>query len=738
MIVKHAFSVASKCSNCRYNAVQAFVSLASIPLRPLASKPSTTELLITPMRTFGISNPWRSDIVQHEGNSSANVGVAEALDDDNTALEETSPESDSLLPWYLQVETPQRIPKSLVERQQLPDLPPDPPPLLKTILEKISTELGLDDLFLIDLRKLDPPSGLGANLMMILGTARSEKHLHVSADRFCRWLRSTYKLSPHADGLLGRGQLKIKLRRKARRAKLLSTVRSSEKSNQDDGLSTGWICVNVGTIEDGESAAELPAKREGFIGFDEQEEGAKLVVQMLTQEKREELDLEELWGNMIEAQKRKQAKNSRILEDIMSKQEVGYSPLLEQSSSADSSSVISSSHQKLLPSTKQQRRELHHCARYFGPDIVIREAVKDLGHVSSSEEPGIYTASESNFPNPEAETNDLTSELGELREELESMSEKFYELISKSNFLSLEAQLKYLARLSREGAIEALGNGIKDSTSTSFLASFYKSIPLFSQAEHWDCRIRLVCHAIDIGHPKYDIRNLMSLFDEMRISLIHIPARTFLRVFETVLSPMAKSADTDIGTHEIHESLRVLEDMALRGLNIYTDKTLLTLYTMVARVGASDRGYLRLRSNANTRLRLVMDDCIVESMDSQTQLGLLDAFARGNNWEGFWSHWRGIATRMQPRSKELYLLMFRYATRTRNQNKCIYVMRTWFFEMTQEEPEIKLEGALTEAVMECLRIAQPDSETESIKEEYQTTEWTEMWNKCYSSIQDSY
>ena len=752
MIVKHAFSAASKCSNCRYNAVQAFVSLASIPLRPLALKPSGAELRIahlTPTRNFTISKPWWSETAQREGIDSANAAIKEAVDEDHTALEENGPESDSSLPWYLQVETPQRTPKSLVERQRLPDLPPDPPPLLNPILEKMSADLGLDDLYLIDLRKLNPPSALGPQLIMLLGTARSEKHLHVSADRFCRWLRSTYKLRPHPDGLLGRGQLKIKLKRKARRAKLLSAVRSSEKSNQDDGLSTGWICVNVGTIDDGETATTLPVIREGFVGFDEQEEGSILVVQMLTQEKREELDLEQLWGNMLETQKRKQARSSRLLADVIPDQEVGNSPLLEQKPQSDSSPIISSSPQKYLPVNKRQRREFHSSAQVFRPDFTSKEYVDNPGLVSASTTSGKDIALEFNLKerrkekkkryiskrlqlNPVAETSEMGPELGKLLEKFECMSDKLIELMSESRCIVWEAHLMYLGSLPREHAIEVLGNGIKDFTSTSFLASFYESFPLFHQSEHWHYRISLVCHAVDVGHPKYKLRHLLSLFDDIRISLIHIPLRTFLRIFKTVLSSRVKSAD------EIHESLKVLEDMALRGLNVYTKKTLLTLYSVVARVGASDREqFLRLRSNANTRLRLVMDDCFVEPMETKTQLPILNDFVLGDNWEGFWSHWRGIAARMQPRSGKLYLLMFRYATWTRNQKKCMYVLRTWFHEMMQEEPEVRLDGELTQAVMECLRIAQPESETKSMHERYQSTEWTAIWNQCYDSLERS-
>jgi Ribosomal silencing factor during starvation len=167
------------------------------------------------------------------------------------------------IPWYLQVDTPQPPGPShpFADRQLIPNLPHNPPLILPPMLEYLSVDTGLDDLTLLDLRSLDPPPALGANLLMIIGTARSVKHLNVSADRFCRWLRSNYKLRPYADGLLGRNELKLKLRRKARRAKLAASVGNTmyEKSGgADDGITTGWICVNVGQVEDGlvENAAE--------------------------------------------------------------------------------------------------------------------------------------------------------------------------------------------------------------------------------------------------------------------------------------------------------------------------------------------------------------------------------------------------------------------------------------------------------------------------------------------------
>ncbi|KAL8997601.1 MAG: hypothetical protein Q9169_003148 [Polycauliona sp. 2 TL-2023] len=224
--------------------------------------------------------------------------VGKAVDDEPDI--EKSKDSQSV-PWYLQVQTPRQEPKSILERQRLPDLPPDPPPLLQPMLQHISVDLGLDDLTLLDLREIDPPPALGANLLMVIGTARSEKHLHVSADRFCRWLRTSHNLTPYADGLLGRGELRLKLKRKNRRTRMLNSVGASDSSNTDDGIRSGWVCVNLGMIEDARTSFPGPVelKDDNYVGFGGDISGVKVVVQMLTEGKREELDLETLWSQAL-------------------------------------------------------------------------------------------------------------------------------------------------------------------------------------------------------------------------------------------------------------------------------------------------------------------------------------------------------------------------------------------------------------------------------------------------------
>ncbi|KFX92376.1 hypothetical protein V495_07821 [Pseudogymnoascus sp. VKM F-4514 (FW-929)] len=324
---------ATACSNCRTSLLRSFTSIAGIQWH--ANTATATRLWRTPGATQisiryssntsgGSSSKFDqasgatgvSDATQLRNSEATESAVSQELAAEEAIEQEAieakaTPEADELLeedtqaetqasstPWYLQVDTPTINTPTLSERQKIPDLPSSPPTILQPLLERISIDLGLDDLTLLDLRKLDPPPALGSNLIMVIGTARSEKHLHVSADRLCRWLRTEYKLRPDADGLLGRNELKLRLKRKAKRAKLIGSM--PHEDDADDGVRTGWVCVNVGTVESAES--EVTQQDTGFVGFGRQSDGTKIVVQMLVEEKREELNLERLWSGIARRQ----------------------------------------------------------------------------------------------------------------------------------------------------------------------------------------------------------------------------------------------------------------------------------------------------------------------------------------------------------------------------------------------------------------------------------------------------
>ncbi|KHN98462.1 uncharacterized protein MAM_03586 [Metarhizium album ARSEF 1941] len=158
--------------------------------------------------------------------------------------------------------------------------------------------MGLDDISLMDLRDLDPPAALGPNLIMLFATARSERHLHISSGRFVRWLRRNCKVDARADGLIGPGELKTKLRRLRKKAKLMGT-NTMIPPGGDNGISTGWVCVNFSTSDSvPDETASFDASGR-FSGFGAARTGTTVVVQCMTEPRRNELNLETLWQGVL-------------------------------------------------------------------------------------------------------------------------------------------------------------------------------------------------------------------------------------------------------------------------------------------------------------------------------------------------------------------------------------------------------------------------------------------------------
>ncbi|MCJ1249840.1 ATPase synthesis protein 25 mitochondrial [Trapelia coarctata] len=635
-------------------------------------------------RSFSTSRARRVEVLQkseeeevpHE--STAAEASADALEDP-TDIPQSTNES---IPWYLQVQPPPVAQSPLLDRQRLPELPDDPPPLLQPILEHLSIQVGLDNLVLLDVRKLDPPPALGANLLMLIGTARSEKHLHVSADRFSRWLRTTHKLHPYADGLLGRNELKIKLRRKARRAKLLGSVGSSESGiNADDGIRTGWVCVNVGSIEEAsnaereETASQLT--EEDFVGFREESDGVKLVVQMLTEEKREELDLESLWGGFLARQQRKEAREAeKLLEEIRA-HEVGHSPLSFRQSVTDSTllTVHSLPTKTTLPSTS---RGFHSSAR-------LRNTEQFEGNLLLK-----YDGSVPQRIEPKPSLRQLT---GERNTENPVRTESSRGL---GEVLELEADMQYLNSLLKGDAIRALGQGAHDRDSTLFLTTFYLHLPPFPSSDHWQYRFGLLCYAFNLGHPGYTKADIFNAIQEMQSSAIDIPPRVFEDALRILAGPDNTSQSTtndspNLSLQDMTRVMGILTDMELRNLDISDESTLSRLVETLAK-----------------RVISLLDRRQIYLSHPRTHYVVLSALASRADWSGFWRYWRGIARRMQRKPFIIYVLMFRALARKGHQAECVHALGEWIPEMDLEEPPVLLRGVLAEAVMEMLSVVEPD------------------------------
>ncbi|KAJ8060372.1 hypothetical protein OCU04_010701 [Sclerotinia nivalis] len=661
----------------------------------------------------------------------------ELLDESNAIGEDV--ENSASVPWYLQVETPQLTPKTLSERQIIPDLPELPPPILQPMLQQISVDLGLDNLTLLDLRKLDPPPALGANLIMLIGTARSEKHLHVSADRLCRWLRSTYKLRPSADGLLGRNELKLKLRRKSRRAKLLG---SAADDNGDDGIRTGWVCVDIGVVESPDMHANAVPEGDGFVGFGRRTDGVRVVVQMLTEEKRQEIDLEKLWGGILRRSGQSEVEDKEVVEDAQVGEPI--STMTSQPSQHTSKATIKSRGFQ-VPQTRQFHTAVERksdTTRDQHPHGILSSPQQD-GQIENSRLTELQRSVLSDLSHGEFE---------KAKNDVLEYSANDSEL-DWQNFLLHHLRM-YLENVPVEQAMFDLGSGYTPGD-TSFLECFKYAVADIGEPNHhasfkWDYVFWLFHYAQDIGHPWFEAMKIINLFRRFKSKKFDdgdISDEYYHRIIRTILEPVRGPSDTSYApSHlKVQLALRVIQTMYRRGHKILTEEMFVTLQEATERTSELDvltvqpkatiNDSLGLPTKAMTpvqrRIHTLMINLDLPPFSDESRMRLMQLYARNGYWIAFWDIWRVPLRQSKPQSADMYTYMFQRVAETRHQEGCMKTLRTWIEDLDREDPPVKLEGDIAEAVKACLMVAHPDIEQEAIENPERPGEWFSLWRRCH-------
>jgi hypothetical protein len=604
--------------------------------------------------------------------------------DDTPAPSSTEAEA---VPWYLQVDTP--TPQSahpFAERQKLPELPDSPPALLQPILEHVSVELGLDHLSLLDLRELDPPPALGANLLMVIGTARSEKHLHVSADRLCRWLRTEHRLTPYADGLLGRNELKLKLRRKAKRTRLLSAVGSKETASQDidDGIRTGWVCVNVGRVEG--DAVQKPAEElENIVGFGTQSSGSRIVVQMMTDEKRGQIDLETLWSGILRRSVKAKTDKDQDVDDAEKRVRSGM--LLEESTEQPGSYRYRP-HAADYPSG-QQARAFHSAAR---------PTTQQGAQVSTF-----------------IQTNLQSDRLVQ-------------------SAIILNHMVDHLKTMSRSGACQALGCDSQDQESTSFLLAYHSAMPRFPETMHWHAHISLHCYAVRLGHPGYPTTCLTQDLESMHLAGLVPDEKTYLAVLEAIMLASHKevpAAETHVSQTKLRLALSVLNCMFEDGYDPVSTSVCQILYqaTSISPAMVEEPQSTIIGSSTSTN----QQPSALHQLTSALSVYALRTAAQTSAWSEFWDMWRSYPRRMSPRSSDMYVTMFDKVAERYSPKDAMDALRQCVPEMVREQPAVNFGGPVAAAILRCLRVAEPRAE--NLAREGNRGEWAVLYMRCAKALE---
>lgn len=641
----------------------------------------------------GIAAPLRglpmSPIYSHlrSFSSAPRLQLPDSLDEKDSNLESGTSAPAQSVPWYLQEDVSPAESQPVSSRDQLPELPEDPPAILPVMLEYTFKDLGLDELKLFDLRSLETPPALGANVIMVIGTARSVKHLNVAADRLCRWLRSTYKLSPYADGLLGRNELKIKLRRKNRRARLASQS-GRMTDDRDDGITTGWICVNAGVVEEPSAAAQEEAKNQGFEGFGAISTGTRVVVQIFTEEKRAEVDLEGLWQATLDRAARQRQRD------------------------AQSNTTTSSPEEVRGPSST---------SRLFS-DYGFRNPPRSAVNTPPVQTRGLHSSRNSRTP--------LNSDVDKTQE-IPIQDPTYYpDALSYTDFTT--SLIEYVSGLPNEKAQLELGAGPDDRASTLFLRRFYHNPAGISDRSATLAQIQLMCVAIAKQHEAYTKERLWRAFMDFSVCGYDMPEELGLQVVSALLAKRSASNQNVESPSRLLDAdkelaLRALEHLSLRGTNVVNMKMLAMLYAAVSPEGLHTVLPDSKDGQALSRLSQLIHLLDIPFDPEQARI-LMPLFFRNHDYDGFWKLWQKLPLGGTSRLATDYEELFGLHAELGDERRARDCLSTWVPMMAREEPPIELEGLLLRHVMYCVVIADPDIEhTASTGPQ---SDLTRLWAEC--------
>lgn len=173
------------------------------------------------------------------------------------------------VPWYLREENTPQVQE--IKMSELPELPESASESLFEFVRLAAEEYGLTDIKIFDLSTLpeDHPKSTAVqsyDKYIVLGTGKSEKHLYKAAYELKHYIKHHYNCLPVVEGMVSNSIGKVARRRLAKR---VSRGPPATHSTYGIGANT-WVSCDTGV--DG------------------------ITIHMLTKERRQELNLEQLYS----------------------------------------------------------------------------------------------------------------------------------------------------------------------------------------------------------------------------------------------------------------------------------------------------------------------------------------------------------------------------------------------------------------------------------------------------------
>ncbi|KAM0810588.1 putative ATPase synthesis protein 25 [Seiridium cardinale] len=684
---------AAGCSHCRSSILRLLIAGPATPLirapHLTAASWRTTGVARSSARSYvSASHPVAASEGRNPRPTSDELETLEGASTEQEASHATPASGEDDAPWYLQVEPPRHVPVS--EPPPLPDVPEGSPTIIPALLKYASEEMGLDELSLLDLRELDPPPALGTNLFMLFGTARSERHLNVSAGRLVRWLRANHRIYADADGLLGPNERKTKLRRKAKRARLLGTMGTDDA---DDGITTGWVCVNLGTINRSHMESAVVGEDGRVAGFGVPQTGSTIVVQVMTESRRAELGLETLWERALARQSKQELKelekNDSAELQPFDKSVPSQTP--SQTAANGSASTSPLSGQSRFFSTKVERNHDNNLPFWNGETTSPHSTYE---HVSSRE---LFKFFESSTTlgfgsNGSSHGPVLIDNLS-----VSDASALFEKIIQDG---PSRARMMELLRIHLKSVQPA--DALATLQSTTFRKVSQMAMHNLPAEQTWALRLAIESKARQLGLQEHrSLETTRQLIDELRMHAITTEREEILQLLGCIYASSGPELDEQTSL-----AMELLECVHLRGQQIVTHDVVVAIIEGMSWSGKPSQESLGLQ----TRLEELTLQAKLPYMGEPLLIRLMDAYARLRRWDQFWQAWRIPPRYAQPRSEAMYLHVYKLAAATKSHSLCAETIHRCFQEMIMENPPVEPVGAVREAILQCIRTVDPKAE----------------------------
>lgn len=214
--------------------------------------------------TRSVKLTTRSTTRLKESDFSRNLST-KVEESENNPVESTTNDEDT--PWYLREDTS----SSLIAEEDLnlPSLPPNAPDSLQTFMTLMAKDYGLKDILIFDLTAHDEEHTYSTKNQVfkyiLIGSGKSEKHCFKAATELRHLIKHEHNILPKIEGMVSAGVSAVMRRR------MLKNARKGPSATENDyGKNpNSWIMFDSGIDQ--------------------------IQIHILTENRRQELNLEELW-----------------------------------------------------------------------------------------------------------------------------------------------------------------------------------------------------------------------------------------------------------------------------------------------------------------------------------------------------------------------------------------------------------------------------------------------------------